>query len=119
MTMLVRIKPYDKKKGYVLQRYNYAGILFDVRRGWYEVSEEIAKYLKTIRQVGGIEETPFAFDVCTKEEARTLDDTEREAALPKRMSADPVVTASAIEAGKEPAQQSLPELSTDRPGKKR
>ncbi len=36
-TILVRLKPYDHRRGHVLRRYTYAGIKFQVDRGWSRV----------------------------------------------------------------------------------
>ena len=47
-TLLVRLKPYDPRRGHVLRRYTYAGIKFHEERGWYRVSKDVAAYLKTV-----------------------------------------------------------------------
>ena len=69
-TLLVRLKPYDPRRGHVLRRY--------VRRhqvpggaGWYRV-EAVAEYL---RACAGSRRShaPLAFDVCTEAEAKALD----------------------------------------------
>ncbi len=79
-TMLVRLKPFNKKKGHVLRRYTYRGIRFDVNRGWSRVERPVAQYLRDVRQVSGDQDSPPAFDVCTESEARALDEKEAEAA---------------------------------------
>jgi len=82
----VRLKPYDPRRGHVLQRYTYRGIKFQADRGWYRVEKDVADYLRDVRQVATDEHSPAAFDVCTEEEARAIDKQEK-AAENKRKSA--------------------------------
>lgn len=72
-TYLVRLKRLDPKRGHVLRRYTYRGIKFQVDRGWYRVSKEVAEYLEQVRQVAADPHSPAAFDVCTEEAARARD----------------------------------------------
>jgi len=72
-TLLVRLKPYDPRRGCVLRRYTYRGIKFHDERGWYRVDKEVADYLRGVRQVPGDTHAPLAFDVCTEAEAKVLD----------------------------------------------
>lgn len=77
MAKLVRLKPYDPKRGHVLRRYTAFGVRFDESRGWYRVSDEVAEYLGKVRQQPGLDYTPIAFDVCTEEEALALETREK------------------------------------------
>lgn len=52
-TLLVRLKPYDHRRGHVLRRYTYAGIKFQVDRGWSRVEKPVADYLRAVRQIPG------------------------------------------------------------------
>lgn len=72
-TSLVRLKPYDPKRGHVLRRYTYRGIRFVVERGWYRVSAAMAEHLEGVRQNPNNPQSPPAFDVVTEEEAQRLD----------------------------------------------
>lgn len=76
-TMLVRLRPYNPKRGCLLRRFTYRGIRFMEDRGWYRVDEEIAGYLRGVRQVDSDPDSSLAFDVCTEEEARALEEKER------------------------------------------
>ena len=49
-TLLVRLKPYDPRRGHVLRRYTYAGIKFQEERGWYRVERPVAEYLRAVRE---------------------------------------------------------------------
>ena len=89
-TMLVRLKEHDPRRGHVLRRYTYEGIKFQVERGWYRVSEKMAKYLEGVRQVHDDPNSPLAFDVCTEQEAQELDATEEQASKVKRDAADAI-----------------------------
>ncbi len=76
MTKLARLKPFDGKK-HVLRSYSVFGIQFKEQRGWYRVDDDVAEYLKSVKQVETDEYAAPAFDVCTEEEAKHIDDTEK------------------------------------------
>jgi hypothetical protein len=78
--MLVRLKPHDPKKGLLLKQYTYQGIRFQAGRGWYQVNRKVAAYLKDVHSIPGDEDTPLAFEVCTPDEARAMDENDRKAA---------------------------------------
>jgi hypothetical protein len=86
--LLVRLKPYDQRRGHVLRRYTYAGIKFHEERGWYRVSKEVAGYLKTVHQLPGDTYTPTAFDICTPEEARLIDAREESESKVRKSASD-------------------------------
>ena len=79
-SMLVRLKPHDPKKGLLLKQYTYQGIRFQAGRGWYKVNGQVAAYLESVHSVPGDNDTPLAFDVCTPDEARAMDEKNRKAA---------------------------------------
>jgi hypothetical protein len=83
-TLLVRLKPYDPRRGHVLRRYTYAGIKFQDERGWYRVERPVAEYLRAVREVPSDRYAPLAFDVCTEAEAKALDAGEQEVAKVKK-----------------------------------
>jgi uncharacterized protein YdbL (DUF1318 family) len=91
MAKLVRLKPYDPKKGHVIRRYTAFAIRFEEARGWYKVSDEVATYLGTVHQVPGDEDSPLAFDVCTEEEAQRLEVAEKKKAEERARAAEPNV----------------------------
>ena len=87
-TLLVRLKPYDPRRGHVLRRYTYAGIKFQEERGWYRVEKPVAEYLRAVHEVPTDGYSPLAFDVCTEEEAKALEAGESEATKVKRSATD-------------------------------
>lgn len=87
-TMLVRLKPYDPRRGHVLRRFTYAGIKFQEERGWYRVEAPVADYLRGARQIPGDPYAPLAFDVCSEAEAKALDAVESDATKVKRSATD-------------------------------
>lgn len=91
MSMLVRLKPYDPRRGHVLRRYTVSlwDTRFEVQRGWYEVPDEWAAYLRTLRQNANDSYSKEAFDVCTRAEAERIDALEAAAADPKAGAAHP------------------------------
>ena len=88
--MLVRLKSYEPRRGAVLRRFGYRGITFHVERGWYRVSREVAEHLRTVRQVPGDESSPLAFDVCTEEEAKVLEERQEAEARVARRAAEAI-----------------------------
>lgn len=92
MPKLVRLKPYEPKKGHVLQRYTAFSIRFEERRGWYKVSDEVANYLASVHQTPGDEDSPLAFDVCSEDEAQRMEAAEKKKAEDKARAAEPNVT---------------------------
>ncbi len=87
-TLLVRLKPYDPRRGFVLRRFTYAGIRFQGERGWYRVEKPVAERLRATRSVASDPYSPLAFDVCTEAEAKALDNAEADAAKFKRSATD-------------------------------
>lgn len=87
-TLLVRLKPYDPRRGFVLRRFTYAGIRFQDERGWYRVERRVGEHLRAVRTVPTDKYAPLAFDVCTEAEAKALDAGESEAAKVKRSATD-------------------------------
>ena len=76
-TMLVRLKPYNPKCGFFLRRFSYRGVRLQEERGWYRLNGEVGEYFRGVRQVDIDPNSPLAFDVCTEEEARALEEKER------------------------------------------
>lgn len=83
-SLLVRIKPRDPHRGHVLRRFVYRGIRFETGKGWYQVSQEVGEYLRSVHQRAHDPHSPLAFDVCTAAEAKKLDEQETEATKPAR-----------------------------------
>jgi len=80
MATLVRLKPFDQRRGHVLRSYTAFGQRFLEGKGWYNVDDSAADYLAKVKQppTGNYqaEDAPFAFDVCTTEQAAALDEAE-------------------------------------------
>lgn len=91
-TRLVRLKAPEPRRGHLLRRFSYAGIKFIAERGWYRVPKKVADYLETVRQRPGDVHTPLAFDVCTDEAARAME--EEESARQRPTSASEAVRVS-------------------------
>ena len=91
MSKLVRLKPHDPKKGHVIRRYTAFGVRFEEARGWYKVSDEVASYLVTVHQRPGDDDSPLAFDVCTDDEAKTMEAAEKKKAEERARAAEPNV----------------------------
>jgi hypothetical protein len=89
-TLLVRLKTYDPRRGFVLRRFTYAGIKFHEERGWYRVEPDVAEYLRGVRQISTDPFSPLAFDVCTDEQAKALEQTEAAEAKVRHAAADEI-----------------------------
>ncbi len=109
MAKLVRLKPYDPKRGHVLRRYTAFGIRFDESRGWYRVSDEVANYLAAVREQPGLDYTPLAFDVCTEEEALAVEAREKKEQEERAVASAPnVATAHDVSARTDLTTADLP-----------
>jgi hypothetical protein len=89
-TLLVRLKPFDPRRGHVLRRYVTRGVKFHEERGWYRVPRDLAEYLRTVKQVEHDPHAAFAFDVGSEEEAKALDAREQAEAQVKKAAIDAV-----------------------------
>ena len=87
-TLLVRMRPFDPRRGAKLRRFTYAGIRFQPERGWYRVEKPVAEYLRGVRQAVGDAHAALAFDVCTDDEAKALEAQEVGAAKQQRHATD-------------------------------
>ena len=91
MAKLIRLKPFDPKKGHIIRRYTVSGTTFEERKGWYRVSDHAAAYLATVHQIADDEDSPMAFDVCTQDDAKRIDAAERRKAEERARAAEPNV----------------------------
>ena len=94
-TLLVRLKPYDPRRGHVLRRFAYRGIKFHEDRGWYRVEKEVAEYLRDVREKPGEPHSPPAFDVCSDGEAKALDAKEEKEATARKAATDDLEVSAA------------------------
>jgi hypothetical protein len=86
----VRIKPRNEKRGLKLRRYMAYGMRFLESEGWYKVGrwvemadgtkKDVGAYLRQVRNDNDDPDSPFAFDVMSEAEARSLDAEERKRA---------------------------------------
>ncbi len=76
--MLVRIKPYNPKKGHLRRVHidNENNMRFREGAGWYEVPERIARKLRTELQKPYDPDSPEVFDVCTRAAALEIEQFE-------------------------------------------
>ena len=96
--MLVRLKPHEPRRGYVLRRFAFRGITFHADRGWYRVEKPVAEYLQTVRQEPADARSPLAFEVYTEREAKDLETREETEAREKKRT----VEAPTVEAREAP-----------------
>jgi hypothetical protein len=89
-TLLVRLKPYDKRRRHVMRVYVHgpSSKKFEERKGWYKVDSELAEYLAEIPQIEGDEDAPRAFDVATPAEAAKIDERERKVRERRALAAE-------------------------------
>jgi hypothetical protein len=99
MAKLIRLKPFDAKRGHLIQRFTAFSTTFEERKGWYRVADEVADYLATVNQVPNDDDTPLAFDVCTEEEAKRLEAAEKKKAEERARAAEPNVATPRVVTG--------------------
>lgn len=105
MSMLARVKPYNKRRGQLVRRITIGHVRYDESRGWYAVSNDVAERLRDVRVNNSDLESPLVFDVATRSEAEALMEQERmarEKASPSNPNKIGVVT-----------RADLPRLSDD------
>ena len=103
--MLVRLKPHEPKRGYVLKRFAYRGITFHSERGWYRVEKDIAEYLRGVHEEPTDPTSPLAFEVYTEREAKDLEEKEEVEAREKKRTVE-APTVSARPSDEEPQKAS-------------
>lgn len=86
MSKFVRLRPFDRRRGYLLRRYIHRSQKF-VESKWYEVPDGLAEELSVVTSRADDEDSPLAFDVFdSKDEA--LDLVRRERAAKAKATAD-------------------------------
>ena len=70
MSKFVRLKPYNPRRGFVVQRHGIGEMFFlgGVRPNWYEVSDDVAAMLGQKRQFHTDPDSKPLFDIMDKEE---------------------------------------------------
>jgi hypothetical protein len=118
-TMLVRLKPFEPRRGLVLRRFTYAGIKFHEDRGWYRVEKGVAEYLRSVRERPEDPHSPLAFDVCTEEEALAKDAKENAAATPRKVASDEIKLSMARSLEVAPVAETSEPVRQEKPKKER
>jgi len=75
--VLARLKPYNPKRGHVMQRYVAKGARF-LAGVWYEVPKSLGDYLAEVTEQDQDPDSPLAFDVGDLEHARDVMRREKE-----------------------------------------
>lgn len=78
-TYFVRVKPYNKRRGYLCRNFMVGGKRFSLR--WTEVSAAKAKELEEMTQPHDRDAEIPLFDIVTKEKAQAIEQEERDADL--------------------------------------
>ena len=73
-TVFVRIKPYNKRKGYLCRTYMTGGVRFTTR--WQEVSAGKGRELAELMQPHDHEQEIPLFDIKTRDEAKAIEERE-------------------------------------------
>lgn len=107
--LYARLKPFNFKQGFILNRYHFQGNLFvgGERPTWYRVDEALGRLLKADEQETG----RASFDVVTPEEKVVIDKIEEERRMVQMgmMAATLPVTARANPVDLTPARASARE----------
>ncbi len=89
MSMLVRLKPYNPRRGFTLRSYTLQGV--QIREaGWYEVSDELAQKFAEVHADPSNPESPYAFDVMSRDEAVRYEAEQKRLAQQKATAEDPI-----------------------------
>lgn len=68
MSKIVRIKPYDVRRGQTRRTHSVRGMMFREEGGWYEVNDRTAAYLATVRVSENDPASKLVFDVADSRE---------------------------------------------------
>jgi len=99
-TLFVRLKPYNPAKGFVVQRLVVQGVRF-MAGHWYEVNAKLATVLSTIHETPDNLETPLAFDILSREQAKALEAKELATAARANIQRGEVAHAELVRTGAE------------------
>lgn len=92
-TVLIRLRPYDPRRGCVLRQYTTHGLHFREAEGWYTIDRAVAEALRDEKQppVGDTppELVPPAFDVREQADAVALEAAEEKAKQERAKAASP------------------------------
>lgn len=91
-TYLVRLKPYNPRRGHTKRTYVYKNQTFLADAGWYRVLADDAEFLRNVRQNHRDPDSDDAFDVCTDEEAIRLEKREKEKEIQRASATNPNVS---------------------------
>lgn len=94
--MYIRLKPYNPRRGYTLKRFCVSGKVFQ-SGNWYKVSEATAQAVSELHQKAHDEDSPYAFDVATEQQARAIEDAEKARQEAERRKVDRAEVVSAQE----------------------
>jgi hypothetical protein len=84
-TYFVRVKPYNKRRGYLVRNFMHRGVRFTNR--WKEVSAAVAQELETLTQPHELVDEIPLFDIKTQTEALAVEEKERDNGIaPKRIA---------------------------------
>ena len=80
-TVLVRLRPHDPKRGHVCRSFTIYSMRFKEKNGWYEVEQEVADFLRPLRQPPSgdrlPDEAPSLFEIRSSIEAVEQEEDER------------------------------------------
>lgn len=90
MTMLVRLKPYNPRRGYKMRSYVGAGVHIREAVGWHEVPDDVAHKLSEVHADPQNPDTPYAFDVMTRDDAIAQEADEKRKAQERASANEPI-----------------------------
>lgn len=90
MAKLVRLKPFNPRRGFTLRSYTLKGVKIDESSGWFEVPDELAAEFAEVHSDPSNPDTPYAFDVMTPDDAVRLEAEQRKLAAQKATAEAPI-----------------------------
>jgi hypothetical protein len=99
MALLVRLKPYNERKGHKTRTYMIDGARFFEERGWYEVSDSFGEKLRALKQdhYETDPDAPKLFDVCSPGQATALEEAETAAEIKATVRKPATLISSRVE----------------------
>lgn len=100
-TMLVRLVPYNKRRGNLCRNYVYRGVKFTDK--WKEVSEVVASELRGLTQPSDPDEELPLFEVMTRDEAVETEAKERDEGKVARVDAAEKISDTSLRGSPKPS----------------
>lgn len=90
MAKLVRLKPFNPRRGYFMRSYTLQGIRIREEDGWHEVDDDLAEKFAQIHATPDNPDSPLGFDVMDQSDALKYEAEQKRLAQQKATADEPI-----------------------------